>query len=345
MEVEIKKKLGNFKLEVSFQTEQSSLGILGASGCGKSMTLKCIAGIALPDEGRICIDGQVLFDSKAKINIKPQKRKVGYLFQDYALFPNYTTAQNIASGITGSKEEQKEISQELIKRFQLEGLENQYPHQLSGGQQQRTALARIIASEPNVILLDEPFSALDNYLREQMHMETAKILKNYANSVLVTHSEEEVYKLCSDLLVMDRGQVIEMGKTRDLFKNPKKMQVAKLTGCKNISPIEQVGDYEVRALHWGNAVLRTTEPVLPTKRFVGIRAREIVPALGGENMTNVIPVQIISQTETPFAKQVVCRNTVNLPQQTDLWWKYSKDLFAAPPQFLRLPPEKLLLLE
>ena len=155
-------------LEADFEQEEGCMGILGASGCGKSMTLKCIAGIETPDSGRICLDGQVLFDSEKKINQKPQKRQVGFLFQNYALFPTMTVEENIGCGVR-DRSLRKQIVREQIQRFQLQGLENLKPSQLSGGQQQRTALARMLAGQPRLILLDEPFSALDSFLRDQMH--------------------------------------------------------------------------------------------------------------------------------------------------------------------------------
>jgi len=163
LKVNIKKRLGNFNLDVAFETERGVFAILGASGCGKSMTLKCIAGIETPDEGRIELNGRILYDSAKKINLTPQKRRVGYMFQDYALFPNMTVEQNIKAGMGKHPEEEKVRS--YINRFRLEGMEKHYPAQLSGGQKQRVAMARMIASEPDILLLDEPFSALDSYLK------------------------------------------------------------------------------------------------------------------------------------------------------------------------------------
>ena len=173
IDVEIKKKTGNFCLEVKFCAEEEIFALLGASGCGKSMTLKCIAGIETPDEGHIILNGRVLFDSEKKINIIPQKRKVGYMFQDYALFPNMTVEKNIMAGM--GKHPSVEIVQNYIERFQLNGLENRLPAQLSGGQKQRVALARMMAAEPEILLLDEPLSALDSYLKWQMEEELMKI--------------------------------------------------------------------------------------------------------------------------------------------------------------------------
>ena len=242
--VEIKKKLKEFSLELSFEAEKGCLGILGSSGCGKSMTLKSIAGIVTPDSGRIALQyaqgeaagGRVLFDSSLKINETPQIRRVGYLFQNYALFPNMTVEENIAAGLKGkgaraaaggrksqacSPQAIKQKVQEMTERFRLIGLEKHYPAQLSGGQQQRTALARILAYEPEILLLDEPFSAMDTYLREKLRLELAEALKDYDGvSILVTHDRDEAYQLCPEILLMDQGKVLARGKTRDIFAWP-----------------------------------------------------------------------------------------------------------------------------
>ena len=141
--VDIEKKLHGFTLKVKLESDGSPMGILGASGSGKSMTLRCIAGIQTPDSGRIVVNDKVLFDSEKKINLKPQERKVGYLFQNYALFPTMTVEKNIACGYRGDKKHLKAKVADYIERYQLNGLEKRYPGQLSGGQQQRVALARI----------------------------------------------------------------------------------------------------------------------------------------------------------------------------------------------------------
>ncbi|WP_407412969.1 sulfate/molybdate ABC transporter ATP-binding protein, partial [Methanobrevibacter sp.] len=180
LKVDIHKELKEFDLDVNFELKKRCLGILGPSGCGKSMTLKSIAGIVDPDDGVVSLNTgkeTIYFDSNKKINLKPQKRNVGYLFQNYALFPNMTVEENVGVGL--SKDDDKEIVAKLIKRFHLEGLEKRYPRQLSGGQQQRVALARILAYGPDVILLDEPFSAMDTFLKEQLRMELANLLKDF----------------------------------------------------------------------------------------------------------------------------------------------------------------------
>ncbi len=181
IEVNIKKRLGDFQLDVAFTAENEIMALLGASGCGKSMTLKCIAGIETPDTGRIVLDGRVLFDSEKRINVKPQKRKAGYLFQQYALFPNMTVWQNIAAGLR-NKKKADEVLPRIIDSMHLNGMERKRPHELSGGQQQRVALARILVNEPDVVLLDEPFSALDSHLRFDLEQKVRNEMKEYGNT-------------------------------------------------------------------------------------------------------------------------------------------------------------------
>lgn len=219
IDVKILKKWGEFCLDIRFQSQSKRIGILGASGCGKSMTLKSIAGIETPDSGYIEIDGNILFDKETKINLKTQKRKVGYLFQNYALFPTMTVEQNIAAGLKGKKPVLRRRVGEMVRKFGLTGLENRYPHQLSGGQQQRTALARIMAYEPEVILLDEPFSALDMYLKDRMEQELLQMLELYEGTVImVSHNRDEIYRFSEEVLVMDEGKSLHLGKQKICFK-------------------------------------------------------------------------------------------------------------------------------
>ena len=181
--VDIRKKLGDFTLETKFEVQDGVTGILGASGCGKSMTLRCIAGIMKPDEGHIELNGKVLFDSSRKINVRPQDRHVGLLFQNYALFPNMTVQQNLMAGLMACEKNKNAARQkirEILEKFELNGLEGHKPSELSGGQQQRVALARIFLSSPDILMLDEPFSALDGYLRWNLEQELLDVLKDFA---------------------------------------------------------------------------------------------------------------------------------------------------------------------
>lgn len=205
--VDIEKRLPSFTLKVSFDTEKQPLALLGASGAGKSCTLKCIAGIEKPDKGRIVLNGVTLFDSERKISLAPQKRKVGYLFQDFALFPNMTVLQNIKAGLC--REERKlrdEKARELIRRFRLEGLEQARPSTLSGGEKQRTALARIFASSPDVLLLDEPFSSLDTFLKWELEEEMKQVFTDFCGDVIiVSHEIDEVFELCESVVRIKDG--------------------------------------------------------------------------------------------------------------------------------------------
>ena len=224
LEVDIRKKLHGFVLDVSFNTAGCRrLGVLGHSGSGKSMTLKSIAGIVTPDEGRIVLNDRVLFDSRKKINLPPQKRKVGYLFQSYALFPHMRIIDNIACGLQLSKKEARQNGQikQIVEMLHLDGLEERYPGQLSGGQQQRAALARILAFQPEIILLDEPFSALDEPLRAELQRQLAGILHSWQKeAILVTHSHTEVRKLSDRLLMLENGRIAAFGDTKELLPRP-----------------------------------------------------------------------------------------------------------------------------
>ncbi|MDR2574960.1 MAG: ATP-binding cassette domain-containing protein [Treponema sp.] len=221
LSVNIQKKPGAFSLNVSFNVADGVTGILGASGCGKSMTLRCIAGIDRPDQGRITLDDTVLFDSEQGINLHPQERKVGYLFQNYALFPNMTVEKNILCGLYHEKDgaERKKLLDDTVHLLKLDGLENHMPSQLSGGQQQRAALARILVNKPRLLMLDEPFAALDSHLRGQLRMQMKQLLEHYGGSTLiVTHNNDEACDLCGRIALMDAGAILTLKPTKELFR-------------------------------------------------------------------------------------------------------------------------------
>ena len=209
LEVQIYKKLAEFDLDVSFQVNDNILGFMGASGSGKSMTLKCIAGIETPDQGRIVLNDRVLFDSEKKINVPIQKRNVGYMFQSYALFPNMNVYENISVGLRARKVKDVDIVvQKVMKQFQIRELASRYPKQLSGGQRQRVALARLMAYEPDVLLLDEPFSALDEDLKEDLLRELKSELQISKPVIFVSHDKEEVNYLCDLNYKIKQGEII-----------------------------------------------------------------------------------------------------------------------------------------
>jgi molybdate transport system ATP-binding protein len=338
LKVNIQKELKEFDLDVDFELKNKRLGILGPSGCGKSMTLKSIAGIVTPDEGEISVitnEEDIYFDSDNKINLKPQKRNVGYLFQNYALFPNMTVEENIAIGL--SKGDKKTVS-EMIKRFQLDGLEKRYPRQLSGGQQQRVALARILAYGPDVILLDEPFSAMDTFLKEQLRIELVNSLKDFDGfSIMVTHDRDEAFQFCDELIVLDKGKIIAKGDTYDVFENPKKVQVARLTGCKNISEIEIIDDYHLKSLDWG-VTFEVSERISPDITHIGIRAHDFSAA--EEDDVNAFDTVNSTLLEMPFEWEVTLAN--------GLWWKCDKQIDVHEfviPEYLKIDPKDIILLE
>lgn len=276
LSVSIKKRLDNFTLEVEFETDGETMALLGASGCGKSMTLKCIAGIEKPDSGRIVLDGRVLFDSEKRINLPPQQRKVGYLFQNYALFPNMTVCQNIAAGCRERDKGKKQaLVDEMLRAMRLEDAAQQYPGEISGGQQQRTALARILINRPDILLLDEPFTALDNYLKWQLEADLADTISNYGGtSLMVSHNMDEVYRLCSCVCVLHKGKAQPKQTVRQLFECPSTAAAAELAGFRNFSRVEKQNDGSFLAADWG--ITLPCRANLPTGNFTaGIRGRHI----------------------------------------------------------------------
>ena len=275
--VEIQKQLPGFFLDIAFQTEQAPLGLLGASGAGKSLILRCIAGLETPDRGRIVLNGKILFDSGKGINLPPGDRRCGFLFQNYALFPHLTVAENIAFGMPrgiSPQEVKQEITRQLIA-VDLRGLGDRYPQELSGGQQQRVALARAKASQPEIMLLDEPFSALDTYLRHQQEKLLRYNLTYYRGITLfITHNLEEAYRVCPNLLIIDRGKVIASGTKQDVFQHPGNYRTAQVTNCKNFSRAVAISKTAVKAIDW-NCTLNVAVPIPDTATHVGIRAHQL----------------------------------------------------------------------
>lgn len=344
LRVDIKKKFDDFSLEVCFTSRQVPLAMLGESGSGKSMTLKCIAGVETPDEGIIELDGRILYDSKKKINLTPQQRKVGYLFQSYALFPHMTVEQNIACGL--DTKNNTDLIDSLLKRFDLQGMGKRYPWQLSGGQQQRVALARILAYNPKVLLLDEPFSALDSYLKEALHLEMLAVLHEYTGEVvLVTHSRDEAYKLCPDMVVLKDGSAVSFGKTKELFRNPQKVQTARLTGCKNISKVKRLGSNILYAEDW-DITLQTESTIATTCTHIGLRAHDFIVKEIDDGHPNNIKIKQSEQVEGPFEWSILFKNAKATKDTEDIWWKYPKvGKPLATPAYLCIQEQNILLLE
>ncbi len=351
--VDIERNLPGFRLRVSFACRRETLGLLGSSGSGKSMTLRCIAGLDRPTRGRITLGQQVWFDSEEGINLPPQQRKVGFLFQNYALFPHLTIAGNIAIGLRGMEKKRKQIIiKEMIAKVKLDGLEERYPHQLSGGQQQRAALARALALQPQVLLLDEPFSALDNHLRSEMEQELAVLLSTFGgSSVYVTHNLEEAYRLCPDLLILDDGKVIAEGPREDIFNRPPNPAAARITGCHNLSRVKVLPDNTVEALDWGCFLQVMAENMLEKACHVGISSHHIRPA-GKDDLINTVPCRVINIMESPHQVTVDVKlvnhernnkTCLKLSLSKEKWLQISSP--GSVPEVLKLyfPPERVFL--
>lgn len=301
LSVDIQKRFTGFTLDVQFEAERGVTALLGASGSGKSVTLKCIAGVMKPDAGRIYRDGVALFDKEKGIDLPPQKRRMGLLFQHYALFPNMTLLNNVEAALHGlARQKRRARATALLESFRLEGLGGLYPHQLSGGQQQRAALCRILASEPAALLLDEPFAALDSHLKWQLERELVETLKAFTGEVLlVTHDRGEAYRLSQQACVMDGGKNEALVPTERLFSAPRTKAAALLSGCKNIAAIERLGAHTLRVPAWGGVTLRTAEAIPAEAGCMGIRAHHL--RFGAPEEENALSVRVEQVTPDLFS--------------------------------------------
>ncbi|MDJ1171013.1 molybdate ABC transporter permease subunit [Roseofilum sp. BLCC_M154] len=352
LSVEIRKGLGEFGLDVSFTSDKGQvLGILGSSGAGKSLILRCIAGIDTPDAGRIVLKGRVLYDSEQGINVPASERRVGFVFQNYALFPHLTVAENIAFGIPKSvKPTLADIEAQLAAVY-LSGMGDRYPDQLSGGQQQRVALARALASQPDILLLDEPCSALDSYLHLQMVKLLVDRLESYLGvSLFVTHNLEEAYRICQNLLVLDGGEAIAFGSKEDIFTEPRYESVARITACKNFSRATLSEEGQILAIDW-NCALTPHKPIPDTLTQVAIRAHHLTFAADSEQ-ENTFPCWLADTSESPHRMTLYL--TLNRPPNHHRDYHLQAELFKEKweslqgqsfPWYIRLRSEKLILLQ
>jgi molybdate ABC transporter permease protein len=359
--VDLHKPLADFDLKVAFQAQAGTLGILGASGAGKSMILRCIAGVETPQHGRIVLNRQVLLDTDARINLPSGRRHVGLLFQNYALFPHLTVAENIAFGLHhySRPERQRKVNQQL-QRLMLEGLGDRHPRQLSGGQQQRVALARALVTEPEALLLDEPFSALDTHLRSQLERQLIDTLSTYSGiSLFVTHNLEEAYRVCSELIVIAGGQAIARGSKPLIFANPGNLTAAQLTGCKNFSRAQTNGlvsspgaiaSGSIRAVDW-NCDLQIQSEIPDGLAWVGIRAHHVSFTDQTPRHNNHFPCWLAQASETPFRMTLYLKlhlrptDAGDYDLQAELFKERWDWLKALPqPWTLVLNPERLMLL-
>ncbi len=342
--VNIKKNLGSFRLDVAFSQESGVLALLGGSGCGKSMTLRCIAGIETPDSGKIVLNGVTVYDSERKINLPPQQRQVGLLFQNYALFPNMTVEENILCGLREKrdKSEKTALLAEYIRKFHLEGLEKHTPTQLSGGQKQRCALARMLIGRPGILMLDEPFSALDSYLRWELERELLSTLREYDGTVLfVSHDRDEVYRICDRIAVYQNGTIDVIGDKWELFRQPITCTAAILTGCKNVAEASY-SEKTVTVPQWGLTLPLPADGLPDSMTHLGIRARKMLPATAPG--PRCFRYSVAEEIDGAFSDILMIR----LEGGTDLMrWEITKDVHSAMkdgPNLIEIPEDAVLYL-
>ncbi len=318
LSVDIEKRLGAFTLKVAFEADNGVTALLGASGSGKSLTCRCIAGIEKPDRGRIVLDGRVLYDSGKGVCLTPQQRHTGYLFQQYALFPTMTVWQNLACAVRDRRKRDAAV-REMLGRVQMQGFEKRYPRQLSGGQQQRIALARMLLSEPDMLLLDEPFSALDSHLRFRLQNETGRIIRDFGRTVLlVSHDRDEVYRLADSIAIVRDGRIETIGEKHAIFAAPGSVEGARLTGCKNISRLRRIDGAHALAEDWGLTL--PTPPLPEDVTHVGIRMHDLSPRTGGD----AVACRVLEATETPFT-YVVALTPEDAREKTPVRMELSKE--------------------
>ena len=318
LSVNIKKHFPTFTLDVDIEAEDEALGFLGESGCGKSLTMRCIAGIETPDEGHIVVNDKVFFEREAgkkpRVNLTPQERKTALLFQNYMLFPNLTVAQNVAAGIdrkTPKEQRDAQVANEL-RRFGLEGFGERYPSQLSGGQQQRVALARMLAAKPDILMLDEPFSALDAHLKGVLEQNLSSLFEAFHGTVLyVSHDIDEALRFCDRIAVVDHGHVMEISTGSELVNHPQSTAGIKLSGCKNCTPSQRTGERSVFLPAWGITV--NTMAVVPEDvKCIGIRAFFLERAQANDE--NAYRVRVVRTSDSRFDRSVLLEFLDRSPQ-------------------------------
>lgn len=353
LEVKIKKTLGDFTLDAAFHAQRGVLGVLGPSGCGKSMTLRCVAGLERPNEGTVKLNGITQFSSEHKIHMPSRSRNIGYVFQNYALFPHLNVRESIGYGLNRlSKLQRSSQVSEIIEKLHLKGLENHYPSQLSGGQQQRIALARTLITKPDLLLLDEPFSALDTHIRFLLEKDLLAILRENFNGIvlLVTHNVEEAYRFSDHILIMNKGHVVQSGRKDEIIQRPSSVTAAQITGCKNLIQANLLEEKDqTLTLKSKNLVFSatSTSQINAKKMTAGIRAHHIqlIPAHKITNPVNCFNFEVIEQWDGLFTSTIVVLSGGNRFQIEVPRDPASPSVnYEDPDLRLFLPPEQIFLM-
>ena len=294
--IKIKKELQQFSINADIKTELNKLVLFGPSGSGKSTLLKIIAGFFNPNQGFIKIKDKVLFDSERKLSVPIYKRNIGYMAQNYSLFPNLTVLENIQYGIKAQKINTDPLEiQQICNKLKISDLLNQYPKKLSGGQQQRVALARILPIKPEILLLDEPFNALDQEIRESLRDLVTEISDQYQIPVLlVTHNLEEASIFAEYIILISNGSQIESGESSVVFNCPGKLTSAKMMGIENLWLIERKINSETVMVN--GMVIKLKNEILEEHTHLGIRAEEVMILRTNKPLRNNIQENILSGT-------------------------------------------------
>lgn len=269
--VDIKKRFTDFNFDVCFQSTTNRLALLGTSGSGKSMTLKAIAGLITPDEGLIQINDRVLFDSDRKINVPAQERRVGYLFQNYALYPHLTVEKNLTIALRNASD--RSTITKTLQMLHVEDLVDRYPKELSGGEQQRVAIARMLVNQPSIALLDEPLSALDYSMKWRLEEELLRLFDEVEiPMIFVSHDRQEVYRMSREVVVIGNGQVDSQGTTREVFETPTTLYTSKLVGVENHASVRCSSQNTFLIDAWG---IDTGIPYVKGYSTIGLSSRKI----------------------------------------------------------------------
>jgi molybdate transport system ATP-binding protein len=326
--VDIKLEVPGFTLHLAFELGRQ-LGVLfGRSGAGKSLSLRAIAGLIEPDGGTITLNEHTVFDSQREINLPPQSRHIGYLPQNPALFPHQTIAQNIAYGLHRIHREERDTRvKRWIELMNLQEQAQKYPSEVSGGQQQRAALARALAVEPDLLLMDEPFVALDENLRSRLRAEVRRVQQETNTPILlVTHDIGEAYQLADHLIILEQGRVIQAGARDDVFRRPQSESAARLMGMTNLllsQLIDDMSSTEICQVRWGDQIIRveTPEPNTPTgdEIILGIRPEDILfvredHPLDEDLEFNLMEVEIVEDRSQGF-DHLICTQLLGQPDQ------------------------------
>ncbi|UOE93199.1 ATP-binding cassette domain-containing protein [Alkalihalobacillus sp. LMS39] len=342
LHVNIQKKVRSFHLDVRFDISNGITGLLGPSGSGKSLTLQCLAGIQKPDSGEISLNNHFFFHKANRISVKTQQRKIGFVFQHYALFPHLTVKQNIEYGMFElPKKERQQKAEVWIQSMDLIGLEHHFPSQLSGGQQQRTALARTLATKPDILLLDEPFSALDTALRSKLTNELIQLVEQHFHGpvLLVTHDIEEAYHVCHSLVLLHNGKVKQTGKTPDVFLHPQSYEAAQLLGCRNLFPITSFEPSSGIVFINENISFHVDKTVSNTPTYIGIHPHDIhVLSEGGrENTIHATVHSVVEKIHTTTLFVSFCQHELEIDVPKGHPSTFQADIY------IHLPKDKLFI--